>query len=573
MNIFNKFFLYLAFIPSKLYESMGVDTRQLRAILNTKLVMDDRRVSGLQQARKRKNNKQTNYATIGTMLITAIMGCVYLFAFAVGHDYLTRLTIYFSVYIFTLTSLLISDFTSVLIDVRDNMIILPKPVNDKTFVLARLLHIVIHISKLVLPMALPGMIYIGIRVGPGSSLTLGLMILSATLFTIFLINAIYIFILKVTTPDKFKNIISYFQIAFAVLFYAGYQVVPRIANKAAMEGYSITHFNKAWLLVSYWFAAAWQFLSDSGRYASLWIYLVLIIVLPFVSIWLVVTYFAPSFNRKLAMISGSEGPAAPAGKTKKVKRTTSAYILTLSRWLTQKGTERVGFMQAWKITGRSRDFKMKVYPTIGYILVYIVLIFLQKGNSFANAARQHDTAAISFLFMSLVYFTSFVLMMAISNISYSEKYKAAWIYYTSPIHTPGNLLSGALKAMIVKFYLPIVMVVFITAPIVVGASIIPNLLLAMFNQLLIISLTSYIIMRELPFSAAPSTGSKGGGGFLRGLISMVIPTIVAIIHFVVFKFVIVVCIVAVLAAIAAWFMMDAVRNKSWEKVRLKEYEG
>src|ERR1700733_4846943 len=162
MNIFNKFFLWLVLLPSGLYRKMGIDLMQLRAILNTKLIMDDRRPSGMQQARKKKDKKPVKGATIGTMFVTAIMGCVFLFAFSVGKDYLTQLTLYFCFYIFTLTSVLISDFTSVLIDVRDNLIILPKPINDKTFVLARLLHIVIHVSKLVTPMALPGVIAIGI---------------------------------------------------------------------------------------------------------------------------------------------------------------------------------------------------------------------------------------------------------------------------------------------------------------------------------------------------------------------------------------------------------------------------
>ena len=95
MNIFNKFFLWLVLLPSGLYRKMGIDLMQLRAILNTKLIMDDRRPSGMQQARKKKDKKPVKGATIGTMFVTAIMGCVFLFAFSVGKDYLTQLTLYF----------------------------------------------------------------------------------------------------------------------------------------------------------------------------------------------------------------------------------------------------------------------------------------------------------------------------------------------------------------------------------------------------------------------------------------------------------------------------------------------
>jgi ABC-2 type transport system permease protein len=211
MNIINKFFLSILLLPSGLYRRMGVSVPHLKAILTAKLIMDDRRPNSIHNTQQKKQKKPIRFATIGTMIFTAILGCVFLVSFAVGNDYLTHLTIYFSFYIFMLASTLISDFTSVLIDVRDNMIILPKPINDKTFVLARLLHIVIHVSKLILPMTLPGMILMGIREGATGLIPFIFLILAATLFTIFLINALYIFILKITTPEKFKNIISYFQ--------------------------------------------------------------------------------------------------------------------------------------------------------------------------------------------------------------------------------------------------------------------------------------------------------------------------------------------------------------------------
>ena len=122
INPINRFFLYLLLLPAGLYRRMGVDLAHLRAILHTKLLMDDRRPMALQQTRQNKQGKPPRLATLGTMLFSAILGCVFLSGFAIGKDDTTKLTIYFSFYIFILASTLISDFTSVLIDVRDNMI-------------------------------------------------------------------------------------------------------------------------------------------------------------------------------------------------------------------------------------------------------------------------------------------------------------------------------------------------------------------------------------------------------------------------------------------------------------------
>jgi hypothetical protein len=264
--------------------------------------MDDRRPNSIHQTRQAKQKKPISFATLGMMLFSSLLGIFFLVSFAVGKDMVTSLTIYFSFYIFVLASTLIADFTSVLIDVRDNMIILPKPINDKTFVLARLMHIIIHITKIVLPMSIPGMIYLGIQKGLLGWLPFLLLVMAATLFTIFLINAVYILILKITTPQKFKTIISYFQIGFAIVFYGGYQLVPRLISKSALSNYSIENFFWKWLAPPYWFGESWEFMHSGVFSLSLLIAFLLSLLLPLLSIWIVIKYFAPSFNQKLSML-------------------------------------------------------------------------------------------------------------------------------------------------------------------------------------------------------------------------------------------------------------------------------
>jgi uncharacterized protein (DUF3820 family) len=218
MNIINKGFLKLALLPSSFYRGIGVDTVKLKAIVTTKLIMDDRRPNSLQQSRKRKKEKQVSLATIGTMIMSALMGLLYLLVFSVGTDIVTQLTFYFTLFFFMLSLTLISDFTSVLIDVRDNYIILPKPVNDRTFVVARLLHIFIHLCKIVLPMSIAGLVYVAVHYRFYGAILFLILILFITALSIFFINALYILILKFTTPQRFQSIISYVQIFFARRF-------------------------------------------------------------------------------------------------------------------------------------------------------------------------------------------------------------------------------------------------------------------------------------------------------------------------------------------------------------------
>ena len=573
MNPVNRFFLYLLLLPSRFYERMGVDLAQLIAILRIKLVMDDRRPNSIHQTRQKKQNKPIALATLGTMLFSVLLGSFFLMSFAVGKDPVTQLTIYFSFYIFLLASTLISDFTSVLIDVRDNLIILPKPINDKTFVLARLLHIIIHISKIVIPMTVPGMIYIGVVFGFQGLIGFILLVLSASFFTIFLINAVYILILRVTTPQKFKNVISYFQIGFAIIFYGGYQLLPRLMSKAALANFNIETAGWKWLTPSYWFAESWQFINSFIFTTPLVTSFLLSMLLPVASIWIVIRYFAPSFNRKLSMISGSSDNAdrtTVPSKDQQNRSTTSKMLMKFSEWFTQKGPERMSFLHTWKMTGRSRDFKMKVYPSFGYLIVYVVIMFLNSKKVSFDMIRD-QTGGGKFVFIGILYFSGFMLMMAVNQVIYSDKYKAAWIYYVTPVKTPGALLSGAVKSIMTKFYLPIVVLLSATAIAVIGPKVIPNLILGMCNQLLIISCVGYISLRDLPFSAMQMMSGKTGS-FIRGLFSLTIPMLLAVLHYLVYSYLLVILLLIVLSVIACWLVLDAIRTKTWNNILLRNYD-
>jgi len=152
--------------------------------------------------RQSKEKKEINSATLKTMFVSLIMGLFFLMGFAIGDDMTTKLTIFFSMFIFMLAATLITDFTSVLIDTRDNLIILPKPVSDATFVTSRLMHIAIHINKLLLPLALPALIALIVLYGPATIVPFILMTFFATLLSIFLVNAVYLLILQLVKPSK-----------------------------------------------------------------------------------------------------------------------------------------------------------------------------------------------------------------------------------------------------------------------------------------------------------------------------------------------------------------------------------
>ncbi len=565
MNFFDKFFLKLFLYTSPLLQKLEIDIDQLKAILVAKLTMDNRRPAAFQQMRQSKEKKEINSATLKTMFVSLIMGLFFLMGFAIGDDMITKLTIFFSMFIFMLAATLITDFTSVLIDTRDNLIILPKPVSDATFVTSRLMHIAIHINKLLLPLALPALIALIVLYGPATIVPFILMTFFATLLSIFLVNAVYLLILQLVKPSKFQSVISYFQIIFAVFIYGGYQLVPRMMERAGIEHLKMSEIHHIGFLPPYWFADACNSLSTFTFNQGNIINLFMALGLPIMSIYVVVKYFAPAFNRNLSMISStSEETKVKTASTQSAANFKMNWLEKLATKITSDRTEYMGFLFTWKMMGRSRDFKMKVYPAFGYMVVFFALMIFQSEklslNDFSDMTSRGKT-----LFISIVYFSSFILISAVGQLRYSEKYKAAWLFSITPVDIPGRLISGALKSVIVCFYIPVIMGITLLGLFLIGPAIIPNLVLGCFNVIAVSTLMTYVNLRQLPFTVSMQDAPKGQT-MIRNLFATLLPVIAGVCHYFIFDYLWAIGLLAILAIIASWMIMDSIKNLGWAKI-------
>lgn len=563
MNIINIVLLKIVLLPGALYRKLGVNTSQLETIVSTKLLMDDRRPNTFQQASHRHKNRETTKATLYTMFLSILLGAFFIVSFSFGTNVVSQLTFFFSMFIFMLASTLISDFTSVLIDVRDNYIILPKPVNDKTVLVARLLHILIHICKILLPMVLPGVIYMFAKHGTAAGLIMFILSLFVVLFTLFLINAIYIIILRITTPQKFQNVISYFQIIFAIVIYASYQLLPRMINSVGVVNIDLSNYPAMLLAPSYWFAVAWNTLYTLSGNAIAIFLTICSFLIPVLCMIVMVKYLAPSFNKKLSLISTSDAGNITI-PTKKTQQQKTSYSQWLANFFTRSGAERTGFLFTWKMTSRSKDFRIKVYPSVGYIIVYVFVMFFNMHNvslqSLQNNSPQGRTIIIIALYMS-----SLLVLIALNQMIYSDKFKSAWIFYTAPVAAPGAIISGAVKSIIFKFYVPIILLIAFAGFALVGIQFLPNLVLAVLNVIFVSVLSAYLSFKALPFSRPQNTSQKAGS-FIKNLFRMSILIVLGVIHYMLYPITPVIFILAILAAIATWYVMDSIKKTSWNQL-------
>jgi len=563
MNPIDKSLLWFFLLPASLYEKFGVNIAQLKAILSAKLTMDNRRTPAFGQTRRSNEKKEMNKATLGVMFAGLLMGLFLLYSFSIGIDTYTKLTVFMSMFIFMLCITLITDFTSVLIDVRDNFIILPKPITDATFVTSRLLHITIRTCILVIPLSLPTCIFSTFKEGPAIILPFFLMILMSTLLSIFLINAIYILILKITTPSKFQTIISYIQIAFTIFIFAGYQLMPRLMHNSVLAHTSLAGFPYIRFYPPFWFADSCLNLAklDFGSIGNI-VSLCLSLLFPVFSIWLVVRVFAPSFNRKLSMITaGTVEQSKAKEKSGKHKRMPLAEFI--GNLLTKPGSEYMGFLFGWKMMGRSRDFKMKVYPSLGYVIVFIVLMLFDFPLK--NALESSNNQALLPRFLVIIYLSCFVLITALTQLPYSDKFKASWIFNITPVEAPGKIICGSIKSVLVTFYIPIVLLILLLGSVLMGPGIIPNLLLGCSNVLAIGSVIGFISVRELPFSTMLS-GSSKGGGFIKSMLTLGIPGIFGVAHWLISGYTWIVILFLAISIFITWLTLNEIKKLSWDAI-------
>ena len=343
-------------------------------------------------------------------------------------------------------------------------------------------------------------------------------------------------------------------------------------SSESFKSYSFPENFTSLLIPSYWFAAAWQILHQglAGGGMIRIMAATLGFVVPIIAIRAMIIYFAPSFNRKLAGIntSGSEEMKANPVQTqtlamKTAKPSGKKYYQWLADKVTRSGAEKMGFEFTWLLTARSRDFKLKTYPGLGYLVVYIfIMIYTKKDFSFTDLESSQN--GLKLMLVTLLYISMFFLVGALSNSKSSEKYKAAWIFYIAPIRSPGAIITGTVKSLLFKFCAPFLLICSLLGIWLMGWIAIPNLLLAIGNLVLMTYLSAYFAIKEFPFSV-PDNASGRGTNFLITLFIGLLPLLIGFMHFFIFNMLPLVILCCIVSFIAVWYLHTSLYDKHWQK--------
>jgi len=503
-----------------LFRLLGVDYGQLRATIQVKLTLDGRRRSGHMQGIEGKDRN----VFVWTLFFYAFMG---VFVGMVGvhtASPLVGLTIVHAFVMVMVGLSLIADFSSVLLDPTDNVILLPRPIDSRTLLVARVTHVALYLGSLALSISaatlIAGAIVIGWWFVP---VFLGTLACSVAL-VVFFVHVFYLLAMRLMDVERFRDVILYVQMVMTVVVVGAYQILPRLMDYKQLLSLQIDDRWWVYICPPAWMAAPVHLLAGHPSQAAV-ILTVLAVAVPVLGLTAVVGVLAPGFQRALAQaelnpVQRNEASVQP-GRPR-------SWGYRLSRWVTGHPAERAAFELIWQIASRDRPFKMRTYPTVAFLLLFGCLFLLGDSREVAKTLAQLPETQ-KFLF--LLYFACMMGPTAIFQQKFTTQPEAAWLYYALPLEYPGQVLLGAFKVMAIRFVALGFAAMAILALVIWRAAILGDVLFAACATLLVSALQAWLFARKFPFSEAFGM-AQSSGRLGRSVLWMIFPAVLAGFHFV-----------------------------------------
>jgi ABC-2 type transport system permease protein len=531
----------------RVFSSFGVDYKIMRRILQVKLTMDGRRVPTIFSQSTKKKDKENSNQYIKSLWVYSLFGLSMIPFVLMGKNYLFQMSIFYGIFTFFVMSSMISDFSSVLLDIRDRNILFPKPVDRRTISTAKMVHIVIYLSFLTV--ALVGVpLIVGLaKNGFLFFLVSFVHIILIDLFIVVITALIYLFILRVFDGEKLKDIINYVQIGLSFGIMIGYQL---LARSFAIIDLTISLKPQWWQVFIFpmWYGANIEMIMNGDFQPFYFLFSAIGVLIPLLSIWIYMK-FNPVFEQNLQKLTYH-------GKVKERKR--SKFGQSLLRFICRSHEERTFFRFASLMMKNERDFKLKVYPSLGFSIVIPFLIIMNGFDMNLN----HLSTSKSYL---SIYFSLIIIPTIMILLKYSGKYKGAWIYRVAPIEQLKPMFSGTIKAFIFNLYLPVYLLISALFIVLFGVRILPDLVAVFLNACIYAVICFMILKKSIPFSEPfEHYNQNSKAGIVFGLMMFV--ALFAGLHFVSTLFSHGIYLYLVIAMLFLGIIWRLAFNITWEKI-------
>lgn len=467
--------------------AMGADYPVFRRILQVKLTMDSRRMPTALSGSGSKDpggNEKANYF-LRSLWVYLLFGAIMIPFVLMGGHYIFQMSLVFGMMMFMIATSLIADFSSVLLDVKDKTILYTRPVGRRTVALVKVAHVSIYLSQITGTLAVPALIAGTIRHGLAFGALFAVLTILSVVLLLVLTALFYLAVLKLFDGEKLKDFINYVQIGLAVGMSVGYQLIGRAFDWDRLKVSFVPEWWHAFI-PPLWYGSVFEWLLKGNTAASVVGLALLGLLIPFVGLAAYIKLL-PAFERYLQKLSEQQSGNVRRGRW-------PDWTSKAAELLCRTPGERACFRFAAKMMGQERDFKLKVYPSLGFSLIFP---FIFMFNGIQNMGLERLASSRWYL---TLYLGATLVPTVLPMLRYSGKHKGAWIFKALPMQDYSPVFKGAMKAFIVRLLLPVFLLQSTVVAVLFGWRILPQLAVIAAVMLLFTLLCYLITEKVLPFS-------------------------------------------------------------------------
>lgn len=315
------------------------------------------------------------------------------------------------------------EFSNLILSPDDFPILAPHPVNSRTFFVAKLLHLGIYVTLLVIAFGLIPAVTAAIKY---KSALLGPVLFLASwasgIATALLFVMFYTLMLRLGNRERMHRYLGYLQLLMTFVIFGGYIFLPDLAKSILTLSKSGFDSTFLYLLPPGWFAAWPAMLSGPISTPQIWAAIA-------GGVSLIALYFLGN-SRLSFQYAQTLNETVEQQESKTEIRQSSGVVSRLLHSFAYP-EDRVVWQLMRKQFKYDNRYKLSVLMVIPLTLLYVYM-GLKDGqvlvDPFTAAAAISKVDSNFTVYMALAFIPSMVIFGA----TYSASYQASWIYYTSP---------------------------------------------------------------------------------------------------------------------------------------------
>jgi len=473
----------------------GIDWLQFKTLFLTSLKIELRENQGIGRKYKRRLSP-----LLSSLIFYAGMGLI-LAANLVTRTNPFMYSMLMLAYIMIMSGFsVILEFGNSILNPDDWEVLTTKPVNSRTYFLAKLSNLLFYIILITSAMCLlPALI--GIQV-EGNNLWFPLIFIPvsflAGIATAAFVVLIYTFLLKKINYQKFRDIIAYFQIGFSLVFFLFYQMIPRMSNDIFVSGEKGL---RAWLYLipPAWFSGIIQMFRSRS--------ITIDVQLGLIGLGITILFITFAFNKislQYAGLIANINTAESSEKTKKPGAERKNIFLDFFRSFLKDPEKMAGFDLTIAMCKKDRSVKMGMYPLLGIPVAFLALAIFENEfkDPFIHGLFQGQGITMFIVFIFMMMYSLTMLM------KYSNDWEASWIFHLVPMESPGTFYQGVKYAVFINYILPFFILLGILYAVFIPVLHVLHFLLSLFVFCLFFNAIVSFQINAYPFSEKRQKGER-----------------------------------------------------------------